>query len=141
MAFPVRYQTIAGGTSTLTAGPVAGVTTGGTGISLANLEVGTLSCLFTVLAQTTNLTLTGKFQVSDDNSTYYDLAGDAQNPANVLIATGTAGVDTAVTRVLPVPPAAFGWKYLRAAVVNDVATGAIGDTYDFSFRCRKFSGF
>jgi len=141
MSFPAQNFTISGGSGDLTAAPVAGTTTGGTGISLANIERSTLSCLFTVLAETNTLTITGKFQVSDDNSTWYDLAGDAQNPANVVLATGTAGADTAVTRVLPVPPAAFGWKWLRAAIVNGVATGAAGDTYSFSFRCRRFNGF
>jgi hypothetical protein len=141
MSFPSRYLTVDGGSGTLTAAPVAGTTTGGAGIQTATLEAGSVSCLFTLLAETNTLTLTGKFQVSDDNSTWYDLAGDAQNPANVLIATGTAGADTAVTRVLPLPMSGTAWKYIRAAVVNGVATGAVGDTYAFSFRCKKFSGF
>ncbi len=141
MSFPARYFTISGGSGDMTAAPVAGTTTGGTAITTANIEVGTLSCLFTVLAETSTLTLTGKFQVSDDASTWYDLAGDAQNPANVIMATGTGGADTAVTRVLPVPPSAMAWKWIRAAVVNLTATGAVGDTYAFSFRCRRFSGF
>lgn len=141
MGFPARYMTISGGSGDLTAAPVAGTTTGGTAIPTANIELGTLCCLFTLLAETNTLTLTGKFQVSDDNSTWYDLAGDAQNPANVAISTGTAGADTAVTRVLPVPPSALSWRYVRAAIVNGVATGASGDTYAFSFRCRRFSGF
>lgn len=141
MAFPARYFTISGGSGDLTAAPVAGTTTAGTAISTQNVEVGSLCCLFTLLAETNTLTLTGKFQVSDDNSTWYDLAGDAQNPANVVLATGAAGADTAVTRVLPVPPSAMSWKWIRAAVVNGVATGAAGDTYAFSFRCRRVSGF
>jgi hypothetical protein len=141
MAYPPRYLTISGGSGTLTAAPVAGTTTAGTAIATASLDRETVSCLFNVLAETNTLTLTGKFQVSLDNSTWYDLAGDAQNPANVVLATGTAGADTAVTRVLPVPPAALGWNWIRAAVVNGVATGAAGDTYAFTFQCRKFSGF
>ncbi len=141
MGFPSRWMTISGGSGDLTAAPVAGTTTGGTAIATANIEPGSMSCLFTVLAETNTITLTGKFQCSDDNSTWYDLAGDAQNPANVAIATGTAGADTATTRVLPVPFSATGWKYIRAAVVNGVATGAAGDTYAFSFRVKRFSGF
>lgn len=141
MSFPARWTTASGGSGDFTSAPVAGTTTGGTALGTADIQPGTLSCLFTVLAETNTLTITGKFQVSDDNSTWYDLAGDAQNPANVAIATGTAGADTATTRVLPVPPSAVGWKYIRAAVVNGVATGAAGDTYAFSFRYRKFSGF
>lgn len=141
MGFPARWRTYSGGSGDLTAAPVAGTTTGGTAIPTAGIELGTLSCLFTVLAETNTLTITGKFQVSDDNSTWYNLAGDAQNPANVAIATGTAGADTAVSVVLPVPSSALGWKYVRAAIVNGVATGAAGDTYSFSFRGRVFSGF
>lgn len=141
MSFPTRWRTVSGGSGDLTAAPVAGTTTGGTAIPTSTIEVGTLSCLFVLDAETDTITLTGKFQVSDDNSTWYDLAGDAQNPANVLMATGTAGADAAVSRVLPVPSPAMGWKYVRAAIVNLVATGAAADTYAFTFRYRQFSGF
>lgn len=141
MAFPANYLSVAGGSGTLAAAPAAGTTTGGTAIATANIEKGTLSCLFTVLAETSTLTLTGKFQVSDNNSTWYDLAGDAQNPANVTMATGTAGADVAVNAVLPVPAPALGWKYVRAAVVNGAVAGAAVDTYVFTFYARKFSAF
>lgn len=141
MSFPPRYTAVTGGSGDLTAAPVAGTTTAGTAINTAGIKLNTLSCLFTLLAETNTLTLTGKFQVSRDNSTWYDLAGDAQNPANVLIATGTAGADTAVTRVLPVPPSATGWQWIRPAIVNGVATGAAGDTYAFSFQYLKETGF
>jgi len=141
MAFPPRWRTAAGGTGDLTAAPVTGTTTGGTALATAGIENGTLSCLFTLDAETTSITLTGKFQVSDDNSTWYNLAGDAQNPANVAIATGTAGADATVDMVLPVPPAALGWKYVRAAIVNAGATGAAGDTYAMTFHFRYLSGF
>lgn len=141
MAFPARWSSASGGSGDLTSAPVAGTTTGGTALPTANIEMGTLSCLVTVDAETSTLTLTAKFQVSNDNSTWYDLAGDAQNPANVLLATGTAGADASVDRVLPVPPAALGWKYVRAAVVNGVATGGAADTYAFTFYFRRFNGF
>ncbi len=141
MAYPARYLSIAGGSGTLAAAPVAGSSTAGTAIQTGSLDRETVSCLFTVLAETNTLTLTAKFQVSNDNVTWYDLAGDAQNPANVALATGTAGADVAVSRALPLPPAALGWQYVRAAVVNGVATGAVGDTYAFTWQCRKFSGF
>ena len=141
MSFPARWSTATGGSGDLTAAPVAGTTTGGTALATQGIEVGTLSCLFTLLAETNTITLTGKFQVSVDNSTWYNLAGDAQNPANVAIGTGTAGADTAVNVVLPVPVAAMGWKYVRPAIVNGVATGAAGDTYAMTFYFRKQSAF
>jgi len=141
MTFPARWSTASGGSGTLTAAPVAGTTTGGDRLATAGIEAGTLSCLCALLAETNTITLTAKFQVSDDNSTWYNLAGDAQNPANVLVCTGTSGSDTVTNVVLPVPTQALGWKYVRAAVVNGVATGAVGDTYAFTFHFRKFSGF
>lgn len=141
MSFPARWSSASGGSGDLTAAPVAGTTTAGTALATAGIEMGSLSCLFTLLAETNTITLTGKFQVSNDNSTWYNLAGDAQNPANVLLCTGTAGADTATSVVLPVPPSALGWKYVRPAVVNGVATGASGDTYAMTFYFRKFSGF
>lgn len=141
MAFPPRWRNISGGSGDLTAAPIAGTTTPGTALQTAGIELGTLSCLCVVDAETDTITLTAKFQVSDDNSTWYDLAGDAQNPANVLLATGTGGADAAVSRVLPVPPAALGWKYVRPALVNLVATGAAADTYAFTFYFRYVTGF
>jgi hypothetical protein len=140
MALP-RWRSTSGGSGDLTAGPAAGATTGGTALPTIGIEMGTLSCLCTVDAETSTITLTAKFQVSDDNATWYDLAGDAQNPANVLLATGTGGADAAVDRVLPVPSQALGWKYVRAAVVNGVAQGAAVDTYAFTFKYRFVSGF
>lgn len=141
MTFPAHWVSISGGSGDLTAQPAAGSTTAGTAISTANIEKGTLSCLFVVDAETNLLTLTAKFQVSDDNSTWYDLAGDAQNPANVALATGTGGADASVSRVIPVPTQVHGWKWVRAAVVNGAAQGESVDTYAFTFRCRRFSGF
>jgi hypothetical protein len=119
----------------------SGTTVGGTAVFPTSCVAGSVSCLFNVLAETNTLTITGKFQVSTDNSTWYDLAGDAQNPANVVLATGTAGTDTATTRVLPVPPSAARWPYLRAAVVVGGTTGAAADTYAFTFNYEPLGGF
>lgn len=120
---------------------VAGTTTGGNALDCSTVEPGSLSCLFVVDAETDTITITGKFQVSNNNSTWYDLAGDAQNPANVTLATGTGGADASVSRVLPVPASALSWRYVRAAVVNAVATGASVDTYAFTWQYRPFIGF
>jgi hypothetical protein len=141
MGFPARWRTAAGGSGDLTAAPVAGTTTPGVALATAGIEPGTLSLHATVDAETSTLTLTVKLQVSDDGATWYDLAGDAQNPANVALATGTAGADAAVDRVFPVPPAALGWRYVRAAVVNGVATGGAADTYAFTWHYRFASAF
>ena len=141
MAFPPRFRSVSGGSGTLTAAPIAGTTTAGTALATSGVEEGTLSCRFDLLAETSTLTLTAKFQVSDDNSTWYDVAGDAQNPANVAQAAGTGGADTVVSRVIPVPAGVLGYNYVRAAIVNGVATGAVGDTYAFTWKYRFVSGF
>lgn len=133
-----RPLSAAGGSGNLNT-VVAGTTTPGTAVTPAGWR--DVSCLFNVLAETNTLTITAKFQVSQDNSTWYDLAGDAQNPANVILATGTAGADTATTRVLPVPNGALSWPYLRAAVVNGVATGATADTYAMTFYYSPLDNF
>lgn len=116
----------------------SGTTVGGTAVNPLMWEADTCSCLFNVTAATSTLTITGKFQVSTDNSTWYDLAGDAQNPANVILATGTS---SAVTRVLPIPSGATRWPYLRAAVVVGATTGATGDLYAFTFNYEPNNGF
>lgn len=141
MTFPARWSSVSGGSGTLTAAPSDGDTTAGTALATAGIKLGTLSCLATLLAETNTITLEAGFQVSNDNSTWYDLAGDAQNPANVVFGTGTAGSDTAVSKVLPVPSQVAGWKYVRPVVVNRVTTGGAGDTYAFTFYYVKESGF
>lgn len=140
MAFPPRWVNAAGGTGNLN-GVTAGTSTAGNTLATNGIEPGTLTLLANVLAETNTLTITVKFQVSIDQTTWYDLAGDAQNPANVVLATGTAGADTATTRVLPVPPQIQSWPYIRAAIVNGVATGATADTYALTWYYRRFSGF
>lgn len=140
MSFPVRY--VSGHTATGTAdGLAAGTTIGGTALQTANAQVGTLSALATVDAETSTLTLAFKWQVSADNSTWVDLANGSQNAAAVVLATGTAGADAAVTRAFPAPEAVFGWQYVRAALVTGVTTGTTSDTYTLTLKYRRAAGF
>lgn len=92
-----------------------------------------LSALCVLLAETNTLTLTVKWQVSNDNTTFYDCAQSISNAAATVVGTGTAGADTAVTRVFEAPQAVYGWKYARVAFVVGVATGAAGDTYTYGY--------
>jgi hypothetical protein len=139
MGFPARWKSLSAGSGNLNA-VAAGATTGGTAFSTANLALDTLSCLFTVLAETSTLTIAAKWQVSDDNSTWYDLV-ESNNPANVALATGTGGADVAVSRAIVCPSGALGWKYVRPAIVTGVTTGASADTYSFTLKVREFNGF
>lgn len=118
---------------------VAGSVVGGTAVDLgdnARQKVRSLSALVTVDAETTSLTMTAKWQVSNDGSTWVDVANGSQNAAGVALATGTAGADAAVSRAIPAPDAIYGWRKARIALVTGGATGAAVDTYSLSYSYR-----
>lgn len=110
-------------------GQAAGSANAGTKVSLRSVVRGSLCALVIVDAETNTLTLEAQWQVSDDASTWYDIAPGPQNPANVVLATGTAGADAAVTRVIPAPDGVHAWKFARCTVVNRVVSGNTVDTY------------
>jgi hypothetical protein len=62
------------------------------------------------------------------------MAGDPQNPANVVLATGTGGADASVTKAIPAPLPIHGWRYMRAVARVGVTTGATVDTYSIAYR-------
>lgn len=99
-------------------------------------KVVNLSARLSVLAETDTFTWTAKWQVSNDNSAWVDLANGSQNAAAVTLATGTAGADAAVTRVIPAPDAIYGWKYARIVLVTGGTTGATADTYAMGYCYR-----
>lgn len=139
MGFPARWRSHAAVTGDFDS-EAAGTVHGSQAISTALIAAGTLSCLFTVDAETENLTITGKWQVSDDASTWYDVA-PSNNAASVVLATGTAGADAAVSKVLVAPGEVLGWKYVRAAVTNGAAEGTSSDTFSMTLHYRVFNGF
>lgn len=101
-------------------------------------KVSNLSCIAIVLADTNTLTLTGHWEVSNDNSTW-QTATVENNAANVALATGTAGADTAVTTVVTAPEAVYGWRYARYCVVPGVTTAASIDTWNLAYSYRQLS--
>jgi hypothetical protein len=111
-----------------------GAVVGGPTLLMSNVEQGTLSARCNFLAQTTSLTLSAVWEVSDDGSTWRRATGVA-NASAVAIATGTAGVDTAVTRQIDAPSAVYGSRYARCSVLLGGANGAAGDqatvAYDY----------
>ncbi len=91
-----------------------------------------LSANVTVDAETDTLTLTPKWQGSNDGSTWFNIA----NPGNavmIALATGTAGADATVNRVIPAPPAIEGWRYARCSLVVGGDTGTANDTYSIAY--------
>lgn len=95
----------------------------------------TLSALVSFTAATATLTATVKWQVSNDGTTFVDLANGPQNAASVIFATGTAAI---VTKAIPAPSEIWGWRMARIAIVTGVATGAAGDLYSLGY-CYRYS--
>jgi hypothetical protein len=132
MALRQNYLPASGNLSGQTAGTVVAGNTLPVG-EMPRTLAKTLSALVSATAATATLTVTFKWQVSNDKSTWYDLMNGSQNAASVVFATGTAAIKTAV---LPAPDAIFGWKYARVALVTGVATGASGDLYSMGYAYR-----
>jgi hypothetical protein len=134
MRIPSRKYVIAAAT----AGNLNAVAAGGNGagatLQSQNVVPGTLSALFVVEAETDTVTIAAQWQGSDDGTTWYDMAGDPQNPANVVLATGTAGGDAVITKAIPAPRPLHGWRYMRAVARIAGNTGAAVDTYSIAYR-------
>lgn len=108
-------------------------------MGMASQKIKYLSALVTVLADTNTLTLTGHWEVSNDNSTW-NTATPQNNAAQVALATGTAGADSAVTRVIEAPEFVYGWQYIRYSVAPGVATAGAGDTWSIAYCYRQVQG-
>lgn len=134
MRISSRKYTITGSTAgnlnTVTVGNGAEAAT----LLMQSVMPGTLSAVFVVDAETENVTLAAQWQGSDDGSTWITIAHAPQNPAAVVLATGTSGADPAVTRAVPAPSAVHGFRYARARVIVGVTTAQTADTYDISYR-------
>jgi len=114
-------------------GVTAGSDGAGAAIKTQVVYPGTLSALYVVDAETNTLTITAVWQVSDDASTWYDLA-TSNNAANVALATGTSGADPVVSRAIPCPAEAYGWRNVRAVARVGVTTGTSSDLYTITYR-------
>lgn len=114
----------------------------GTAVPLGriNSRLRDLSALVTVDAETDTLTLAAVWEVSNDNSTWVKCAHAPQNPASVVLATGTAGADAAVTRAIPAPEGINGWAWARLSLVVAGTTGTTSDTYSIGYCYRQVVG-
>lgn len=138
MGFNVRLVNnyLSTGSTTLN-GVTAGTTTGGNTLLMATVAPGTLSATCAVTAATATITITPKWQVSNDNTTWIDCAS-MNDAANVVEATGTAAI---VTKVLDAPMSAYGWRYARMSVVTGVVTAGAGDLYNMGYNFLKPESF
>ena len=136
MSFAAKLENgYASATGTLNS-KAAGSLTGGNTLITDDIVPGTLSALFTVDAETNTITLSAAWEVSSDGSTWYRLV-NSTNTASTVLATGTAGADASVSRVVSAPREVFGWAYCRASVLVGVTTGTANDTYTISYAFAK----
>lgn len=134
---PLRYNALAssGNANTLASGSVIA----GTAVDMgdnARQKVAGLSALVAVLAETNTLTFAAKWQVSNDGSTWVDVTNGPQNAASVVLATGTAGADSTVTKAIEAPPSVYGWRKARLSLVTGGTTGNSADTYAIGYCFR-----
>ena len=100
-------------------------------------KVASLSAVLVVDIETSTLTASAVWQVSNDKSTWLDVAYTPNNAAAVVLATGTGGADPTITKVLPAPEAVYGYKFARVAVVMGVTNGTVNDTYEIGYTYRQ----
>lgn len=111
----------------------------GAAIDVEMLEPNTLSAAVTVTAQTTGITAYAKWQVCNTTGgTWLDFVA-ANNPANVAIATGTGGVDAAVTKVVAAPAGIEAWKFARIQLYTGDQAATTGDLGGATYSYRENS--
>jgi hypothetical protein len=115
---------------------VAGTITAGPTVVTNAFEQGTLCADVTVDAETSTITMGVVWQVSNDASTWKTLVLP-NNPATVVLATGTGGADAPVSRVIAAPESVSGWRYCRASIQNLVADGTTNDTYSIAYNYAR----
>ncbi len=100
-------------------------------------KVASLSANVSLTPATSTITLGTKWQVSNDNVNWFDVANGTQNAAAVVFGTGTT---TIVQKIVPAPDTVYGYPYARIAIVVGVTTGAVGDLYAISYNYRQLTG-
>lgn len=134
---PIRYNWLS--SSGNATGLASGSVIGGNSVNIGDntrLKIRFLAADVSLLADTSTFTWATKWQVSNDNSTWVDCSNGPQNAAAVVIATGTAGADTVVRKVIEAPETVYSWRYARIAAVTGGTTGATIDTYSLSYAAR-----
>jgi hypothetical protein len=102
-------------------------------IGSAAQRIDGLSALVAVTLNTGSLTATPKWQVSRDNSTFYD-APPSNNAANVALTT-------AVSACIAAPAGAYGWPFARLAIVmGGGVSGDATDTWAIGYNFRQLTG-
>lgn len=100
---------------------VAGTVYSGGVVSTASIRPGTLGAIVYALAGTTSMVITGTWQVSNDNTTWY-AAKAPENPTTPTVAS-TSGT-TFILGSVSAPSSVMGFRWARYALTTSGATGA-----------------
>lgn len=125
-----KFRTGVGGGSGTLDTVATGTTTAVASLSMKQVRPGSLSATYVVEAATASITIAAKWQGSADGSTWVDIAYAPQNPAAVVLATGTAAE---LTKVVPAPACVHGFQFVRATVVSGGVEGEAVDTYAITY--------
>lgn len=134
MALRFKVSPVSGNANTL----VAGTVTAGNSLFLGNVaqKIAQMCAIVNVTAATSTLTWTGKWQISNDATTWVDIR-QSNNAANVVLATGTSAATGDIG--IDAPYSVYGARYARFVLVNGVATGGASDLFAISYSFRQLS--
>lgn len=118
-------------------GSAAGTVAAGNTIFMGSSfqKVQHLAALLDVTADTASFTWTAKWQGSNDETTWVDLANGSQNAAGVALATG--GAVTNKNTVLEAPQSVYSYRFARCSLVTGGDTGAAADVYSIAYNYRQ----
>jgi 3-hydroxyisobutyrate dehydrogenase-like beta-hydroxyacid dehydrogenase len=142
MGFNVKLAVAVGGAAFATINgqshTAPGNVVAGNALLMQDVKPGTLAGYVDVTANTNTMTLSVKWQVSNDNSTFYDAqivgaSAVASSDTPEILSTGT-GSSVETKKVLAAPPSVYGWRYCRMVLVVGVAdSGSASDGWAYSF--------
>ncbi len=118
-------------------GVAAGSTVAGPRLRMNRVKRGTLSARCSVDAETSSLTLSAVWEVSDDGTNWRAMR-DSVNATPVVLATGTGGADAAVVRNITAPAGVYGCRYARCSIGVAGATGTSSDLATVSYDYLTF---
>ena len=95
-------------------------------------ESDSLAAQVTVDAETDTVTLTAVWQGSNDNSTFFDIV-QPNSAAYVIMATGTAGADAAITHIISAPIGAYSVRFVRVIIRVGVVDGTAVDSANVGY--------
>lgn len=135
MRSPSSYVQVTGAATAFPAGTAPRLVNGAA-IQTRLVEIGSLSALIALALTTNTITGAGRWQVSQDGTTWYNLA-PSNNAANVVIATGTGSAAT-TTIAVEAPQGCYSWTYVRFQAYTGVASAdGTADAATIGYRYLK----